>query len=186
MIETLKKFKYLIIIVVVLVAAFIAYTVYTSSSPATDSASLQRTTASGSSASNVVPSTGSVVPDNELAKSFVDQLLAIQSINLKVAFFADPVFTNLVDNHKGIDPQPIGRQNPFAPIGSDGASASNNYQDINGDVIPSTGGSPATSGSESTLSPASTKAPIQTGSVGKTKSGTTGTTKKKTTTTNAQ
>ena len=157
MIETLKKFKYLIIIVVVLVVAFIAYTIYTNGTPATDSASLQRTTADGSVTSNAVQATGAIVPNNELAKQFVDQLLAIQSINLKISFFSDPVFTSLVDNHKGIDPQPIGRPNPFAPIGVDSGMTSNNYQDISGEVIPSSGGSSITTSSDSSLSPSSVK-----------------------------
>ena len=151
MIETLKKFKILIIIIVVLVVAFIAYTIYTNASPAADSASLQKTTVNGALPTTTIPGTGSAVPNNELAKSFVDQLLAIQNINLKISFFTDPVFVGLVDNHKGIDPQPIGRPNPFAPIGQDSGQSANNYQDINGQVIKSTTGIPETNGSESTV-----------------------------------
>ena len=53
--------------------------------------------------------------------------------------------------HKGIDPQPIGRPNPFAPIGKDSGQSTNNYQDINGQVIKSSAGIPETNGSESTV-----------------------------------
>jgi hypothetical protein len=133
MIETLKKFKYLIIIVIIIVVAFIAYTIYTNGKPATDSASLQRTTATGSN-STVVPSSNSSVPDNDLANSFVDQLLTIKNINLKVSFFVDPVFVALKDNHIDIQSQPISRPNPFAPIGKDAGAESGRYQFIDGSV----------------------------------------------------
>jgi hypothetical protein len=149
MIATLKKFKYLIITVVVLVIAFVVYTVYTADSPNMDSATLQRTTVDGSGNIVSVPSSGSNIPDNDLAKSFVDQLLVIRGIELKTKFFEDPVFLGLVDNHRGINAQLIGRPNPFAPIGKDIGPEPTNYQDINGSVIQSTTGVPLTEGSNS-------------------------------------
>jgi hypothetical protein len=148
MFETLKKFKYLIIVVVVLVAAFVGYTIFTADSPDMDSATLQRTTVDGAGNIVAVPSSGSNIPDNDLAKTFVDQLLVIRNIELKTKFFEDPVFLGLVDNHKGINPQLIGRPNPFAPIGQDVGPSSNNYQDINGTVIPSTTGVPLNESSD--------------------------------------
>ncbi len=136
MIETLKKFKYLIIIVIIIIVAFVAYTIYTSGSPANDSTSLQKTTA-GATASgpgSVLPSSNSSIPNNDLANSFVDQLLTIQSINLKIDFFSDPVFVDLKDNHIDIQSQPISRPNPFAPIGQDTGQGSGKYQFIDGTV----------------------------------------------------
>ena len=133
MIDTLKKFKYPIIIVIVIVIGFIAYTVYTNANTDTSSATaLQKTSMDTNSAS--------AVPNNELAKSFVDQLLTIQSIDLRVGIFSDPVFNALVDNHAVINPQPIGRPNPFSPIGKDVGPASSNYQDINGSIVNSSTG----------------------------------------------
>ncbi|MEI6042013.1 MAG: hypothetical protein WCQ00_00375 [bacterium] len=143
MIETLKKFKYLIIIIVVLIVAFIAYTIYTSGAPTTDSSTLQKTSVDTSTTG--AASTGSVVPNNELAKSFVDQLLAIQSVDLKVAYFKDPIFLGLVDNHLEIQVQEIGRPNPFAPIGSDSGQSSGSFQDISGNITNTAGTSTATS-----------------------------------------
>ena len=134
--DTLKKFKYLIIIVVVIVVAFIAYTVYTNSDSSTStSQSLQKTSASGAI------TTASGVTNNDLASGFVDQLLTIQNITLKTSFFSDNVFTSLKDNHVDIQPQEKSRPNPFAPIGQDSGQTSGNYQDINGAVINSTTGS---------------------------------------------
>ena len=162
--EALKKFKYLIIVVVIIVVAFIAYTIFTNSSAATDSTALQKTAVDSSTAGSA---SNSSVPNNELAQSFVDQLLTIQNINLKLAFFSDPVFLGLVDNHVDIDPQPIGRPNPFAPIGKDAGQSSSNYQDISGSVINSANGSVPSSifGSGNTASSttaASSSAPIKT------------------------
>lgn len=148
MFDTLKKFKYLIIVVLVLVVAFVAYTIYTSDSISTDT-TLQRTTVDSAGKIVSVPSSSSDVPDNDLAKIFVDQLLIIRNIDLKTGLLKDPVFLGLVDNHKGIDPQLIGRPNPFSPIGKDVGPASNRYQDINGSIIISTTGIPLTEGSDS-------------------------------------
>ncbi len=155
MIETLKKFKYLIIVVIIIVVAFIAYTIYTSGAPANDSTSLQKTTATGSVAmgsGNVIPSSNSSIPNNDLANSFVDQLLTIQNINLKVAFFNDPVFATLKDNHIDIQSQPISRPNPFAPIGQDAGQGSGKYQFIDGTVGGSVPAGISDSGSSKTTS----------------------------------
>jgi hypothetical protein len=151
MLETLKKFKYLIIIVLVLVAAFIGYTIYTSGDTSSSSA-LQKTVVDGSGNIVSIPSSGASIPDNDLAKTFVDQLLIIRGIEIKTAIFKDPVFLGLVDNHKGIDPQLIGRPNPFAPVGKDVGPEPINYQDVNGTVIQSTNGVPVTEGSDSNVS----------------------------------
>lgn len=155
MIETLKKFKYLIIVVLVLVAAFIAYTIYTNGNSTTGSATLQKTAVNTTRGSVAVPGSlgpGSAVSSDELAKSFVDQLLVIQNIDLKIEFFSDPIFLALVDNHKGIDSQLIGRPNPFAPIGKDVGQTYNNYQDVDGSVKKSTGGIPVGTESDSSVS----------------------------------
>lgn len=131
MITALKKFKYLIIIAVVVVIGFVLYTIFTSpTDTSTSSFTKSSTESSGGQA-------------NDLAKTFVDQLLTIQNINLKVEFFNDPVFVGLKDNHVDIEPQAIGRPNPFAPIGKDTGGSSSKYQDISGSVIKSLEGTPS-------------------------------------------
>lgn len=57
-------------------------------------------------------------------REFVTQLLAIQSIRFNLDFFNDPVFRNLQDFSQVIEKQPIGRPNPFAPIGDFGTPVS--------------------------------------------------------------
>jgi len=181
MIETLKKFKFLIIIAIVLVVGFIAYTVYTNATPATDSAALQKTTADGST-SVTIPGTGETMTSNDLAKGFVDQLLVIQNIDLKIAFFKDPVFVGLKDNYVEIQLQPIGRPNPFAPIGQDNGQTATRYQDITGAVVDSTNGAAASSDLFATSSSKTTA--VTTSSKKNTATSTSGSKKKSTTVNN--
>lgn len=42
----------------------------------------------------------------------------IKSIELDDSIFGDPLFTNLQDNTFEIVPKPVGRSNPFAPLGT--------------------------------------------------------------------
>ncbi|MFC1733482.1 hypothetical protein ACFL6I_24550, partial [candidate division KSB1 bacterium] len=53
--------------------------------------------------------------DNELLLILVN----LRSITLDDALFRDPAFMNLVDFGQQLVPEPTGRQNPFAPVGSD-------------------------------------------------------------------
>lgn len=46
----------------------------------------------------------------------------IQSLKLDRAVLDDPVLKNLTDHSEPIIPEPVGRRNPFAPIGSDGGA----------------------------------------------------------------
>ena len=43
----------------------------------------------------------------------------INSLKLDRSVFDDPVFNKLIDQSKPIIPKPVGRDNPFSPIGSD-------------------------------------------------------------------
>ena len=127
MIAAIKKFKYLIIFAIIVALGFVAYSLL-SSPTTTDTAGLQKTTMTAS-----VDGTGS----SDMGQDFVNQLLTIQNINFNINFFRDPVFVGLVDNHIDIEPQPVGRPNPFAPIGQDNGQSSSGYQDINGNITTS-------------------------------------------------
>lgn len=48
----------------------------------------------------------------------------INSLKLDRSVLDDPIVLNLIDHSKPIIPEPIGRNNPFAPINSDGNSSS--------------------------------------------------------------
>ena len=51
-------------------------------------------------------------PDQEL----VETLLALRSVKLDGTIFTEPAFTTLQDYSTPIVPEPVGRENPFAPL----------------------------------------------------------------------
>ncbi len=64
-----------------------------------------------SSSSDVNPATG-VVGANVL-----DVLNSVSSINIDTSFFSTPAYQSLVDYSIAVPSQPVGRANPFAPLG---------------------------------------------------------------------
>jgi hypothetical protein len=92
-------------IIVVIVALLMAVGVWIglSSSSSTSSNSLLTT-----------ESTDSNGPDQGL----VATLLALRAVKLDGSIFQDPGFQALTDFSTQIVPEPIGRPNPFAPLGS--------------------------------------------------------------------
>lgn len=53
-------------------------------------------------------------------KNIVSMLNRLDKVSLDDGIFTSPVFTSLSNFERVIDPEPIGRRNPFAPIGTDG------------------------------------------------------------------
>ena len=51
-------------------------------------------------------------------RGLVDTLLQLRAVSLSGAIFGDPAFTILRDFGTPIVPEPVGRPNPFAPVGS--------------------------------------------------------------------
>ncbi|MFA5764235.1 MAG: hypothetical protein WCX27_01830 [Candidatus Paceibacterota bacterium] len=58
--------------------------------------------------------------DSVDAKYINTLLQKMAQVKLDRSLFSDPVFQNLKDNTVIFSSQPAGRNNPFAPIGSDG------------------------------------------------------------------
>ncbi len=57
-------------------------------------------------------------PSEETAdRDLVETLLTLRAITLSGTIFTDPAFRTLQDFGTTIVPEPVGRQNPFAPIG---------------------------------------------------------------------
>jgi len=92
-----KNKKTIILVIILLVLIFIGYKFFWN----TDSAASDET----------------AVIDNEVVLKFVAMLEEIKALKLDVSFFASPIFTSLKDYTVEISPQPVGRKNPFAPIG---------------------------------------------------------------------
>lgn len=55
---------------------------------------------------------GSVAVDSDL----VQTLLKLRAVSLSGAIFSDPLFQSLQDFGTQIVPEPVGRENPFAPL----------------------------------------------------------------------
>ena len=71
---------------------------------------------SGSSTSQLISSS----PDSATAAvgaSVLNILNSVSSINIDTSFFQTPAYQSLVDYSIAVPPQPVGRANPFAPVG---------------------------------------------------------------------
>ncbi len=69
-------------------------------------------------------STSSGSPTKEGAdQELVATLLTLRAVTLSGTIFQDPAFTNLRDFGTTIVAEPVGRENPFAPLGTRGGSA---------------------------------------------------------------
>ncbi|MCI0542755.1 hypothetical protein L0Y69_03340 [bacterium] len=55
----------------------------------------------------------------EEGKAILALLNDLRSLQLDETFFSDPIFVSLEDWSVVLTPEPIGRPNPFAPIGED-------------------------------------------------------------------
>jgi hypothetical protein len=51
-----------------------------------------------------------------IGEDLMQAIETVKSINLDKSLFSDDAFVSLVNYETPIDPQPIGRDNPFAPV----------------------------------------------------------------------
>lgn len=99
MINFIKQYKNIFIIALVVIALFIAYSLFLK--PGSDN---PLTAQVGS------PTKGAVEQD------LIALLLELRSIRLDTAVFEDPSFQSLKDFGQEIVSEPIGKNNPFAPL----------------------------------------------------------------------
>ncbi|MFA5652139.1 MAG: hypothetical protein WC933_02140 [Candidatus Paceibacterota bacterium] len=57
--------------------------------------------------------------DSVDAKQIYNMLKQMEAVTLDDKIFVNPIFKNLKDNTVSFSPQASGRNNPFAPVGSD-------------------------------------------------------------------
>lgn len=57
-----------------------------------------------------------VSPASEAERDLVATLLALRAVKLEGSVFSNPVFQSLKDFGSTIVPEPVGRENPFAPL----------------------------------------------------------------------
>lgn len=102
MIETFKKYRTPLSIVAAVIVAFAWYSMFYD----------------GENGGGVLTSQDVSIQrgeDNEL----IVLLINLRSITLSESLFNDPAFKKLIDFGQQLVPEPMGRQNPFAPVGSD-------------------------------------------------------------------
>jgi len=100
MMNYIKRFQNVIIIGLVVVAAFIAYSIFFK--PDTSNPLSAEVTSSSQTA---------------VEQELIGLLLELRSITLNTAIFNDERFRALQDFSQQIVAEPIGRDNPFAPLG---------------------------------------------------------------------
>ena len=66
--------------------------------------------------------TTEVVNNEGPDKDLIATLLALRAVKLDASLFSDPAFVSLKDFSTQIIPEPVGRPNPFAPLGAAAAS----------------------------------------------------------------
>lgn len=62
--------------------------------------------------------------DEVIGKDLLLSLLKLKTLKLDDSLFRDPVFLSLQDWTIELVPQPVGRNNPFLPLGRNGGSVS--------------------------------------------------------------
>jgi len=102
--ELIKKYKNILLSVVIIAVAAVLYTVFIGK----DGIDTSLLTSSR-------PSEAAAIVGEDL----LVLLRTLRSIDLNEEFFNDPVFRSLEDFGQELVPEPIGRNNPFAPIGQE-------------------------------------------------------------------
>jgi hypothetical protein len=109
------KLKKIIIAIVVLGILFVLYSAFLKPDPGTETLVSGREGIAGSLASQ----------DAQVIGSQISQaLLKIEQITLERAIFDNPIFSSLEDRSQPIIDEPIGRTNPFAPLGDTSVNVS--------------------------------------------------------------
>ena len=110
MIETLTRHKLILIVTAVVVAGVAWYGLSGTSAKTPDL---------------VTTTTGS---KNAAGQVLVSTLLALRAVKLDGTIFSDPSFMSLKDLSIEIVPEPVGRENPFAPLSRQSAPSANSTQ----------------------------------------------------------
>ncbi|MBI2618257.1 hypothetical protein HYW58_02280 [Candidatus Kaiserbacteria bacterium] len=103
MIDVLKKYKNILLVTGILIIAFIGYSLFSDGSD-------------GVSVLVSSPTSGSQTRGNN---ELLLLLVSLESISLDDSLFNDPAFKSLIDFGQALIPEPVGRLNPFAPVGSE-------------------------------------------------------------------
>jgi hypothetical protein len=73
---------------------------------------------SQSGGSSALLTTETATVDGSASQGLVGTLLALRAVTLSGTIFSEPAFVSLQDFGTTIVPEPVGRDNPFAPVSS--------------------------------------------------------------------
>lgn len=97
-----NKYKKIIVAIIIIIVLFFIYSFFFGGEK---DDSLLSSTSNG-------PISGADVIGSEL----IQALNEIETLDLDRSIFEDPIYRSLVDRSQPIPPEPVGRDNPFAPI----------------------------------------------------------------------
>jgi hypothetical protein len=95
-----SKYRTVILVGILVIAAFAVYSYFFASAPQ------QSLTATA------------VTSNAAVDQDLITLLTTLKSIKLDASIFSDPAFQSLQDFSQALVPEPVGRTNPFAPLGS--------------------------------------------------------------------
>ncbi|MCB9806126.1 hypothetical protein H6775_03125 [Candidatus Nomurabacteria bacterium] len=98
----IRKYKKIIIIVGIAIVLFFVFLYFTGGSSNT---ALIKSTVNSPSGAEAIGS------------EIIQALNQIETLKLDGQIFEDPVYRSLVDRSQVLTPEPVGRSNPFAPLG---------------------------------------------------------------------
>jgi len=117
--DILKENKAVLIIVVIIIALLAFYGMSNGSGT------------SNSLISSTNARTDTVVNDRELLQLLTD----MRKINLEGHIFESPAYTSLQDFSRSIVPEPVGRQDPFAPLPKTEITVTGGGEDLSDQVL---------------------------------------------------
>jgi len=106
MMNFFSKFKGVIAVLIAVVIAFFVYSYFFTGTP-----------------QPVLSSTAPADSNAAVDQDLITLLLTLKNIKLDGTIFSDPVFQSLQDFGKDLVQEPVGRTNPFAPLGTISAAS---------------------------------------------------------------
>jgi hypothetical protein len=101
------KYKFAIIFIIVLIAAFVGYKYFL-----TDDSGGLLLLGGGDE---------SIVDGDVIGRQIVNQLDELERLDLNKDIFDRPSFQSLIDYRQLVQKEPVGRNNPFSKVGTDGS-----------------------------------------------------------------
>lgn len=115
------KLKKIILTIIILGILFVLYAIFIKPDPSAD------VLVSGKSGSIALSSQEARLLGSQISQA----LLKIEQITLTRSIFENPVFNSLQDRSQPIIEEPVGRTNPFAPLGDTSVNVSTTRTSLN-------------------------------------------------------